>query len=96
VPPDGTPPIDEPRFLRPEEVRFLAAQEPVVAVEVNRVAKASHDRPPATANEVTLDACTYQAGDERLAEDEHLSAPVSGLRRRRGSLFTVLRLHVTV
>jgi Protein of unknown function (DUF3179) len=40
VPPDGIPPIDDPRFLRPEEVRFLAAQEPVVAVEVNRVAKA--------------------------------------------------------
>jgi Protein of unknown function (DUF3179) len=40
VPPDGIPPIDDPRFLRPEEVRFLAAREPVVAVEVNRVAKA--------------------------------------------------------
>ncbi len=40
VSPDGIPPIDDPRFLRPEEVRFLAAREPVVAVEVNRVAKA--------------------------------------------------------
>jgi hypothetical protein len=40
VPPDGIPPIDDPRFLRPEEVRFLAPREPVVAVEVNGVAKA--------------------------------------------------------
>jgi hypothetical protein len=40
VPPDGIPPIDDPSFVRPEDVRFLAAREPVVAVEVNRVAKA--------------------------------------------------------
>jgi hypothetical protein len=40
VPPDGIPPIDHPRFLRPEAVRFLSPREPVVAVEVNGVAKA--------------------------------------------------------
>jgi hypothetical protein len=40
VPPDGIPPIDDPRFVEPERVRFLAPQEPVVAVRVNGVAKA--------------------------------------------------------
>jgi hypothetical protein len=40
VPPDGIPPIDHPKFLGPAEVRFLSPQEPVVAVEVNGIAKA--------------------------------------------------------
>jgi hypothetical protein len=40
VPPDGIPPIDHPKFLEPGEVRFLSPQEPVVAVEVNGIAKA--------------------------------------------------------
>jgi hypothetical protein len=40
VPPDGIPPIDDPRFLEPARVRFLAPQEPVVSVEVNAIAKA--------------------------------------------------------
>ncbi|MGH2686138.1 MAG: DUF3179 domain-containing protein [Actinomycetota bacterium] len=39
-PPDGIPPIDEPRFLDPAEVRGLVAQEPVISVEVNDEAKA--------------------------------------------------------
>ncbi len=39
-PPDGIPPIDEPKFLEAEEVGFLEVQEPVIAVEVNDVAKA--------------------------------------------------------
>lgn len=39
-PPDGIPPIDEPKFLAPADVTFLQPQEPVVAVEVNGVAKA--------------------------------------------------------
>nr|MBA2599535.1 DUF3179 domain-containing protein [Actinomycetota bacterium] len=39
-PPDGIPPIDEPVFLEPDDVRFLVPQEPVIAVEVNGVAKA--------------------------------------------------------
>jgi hypothetical protein len=40
VPPDGIPPIDNPRFIEPGAVDFLAPTEPVVAVEVNDVAKA--------------------------------------------------------
>jgi Protein of unknown function (DUF3179) len=40
VPPDGIPPIDDPRFLEPARVRFLAPQEPVVSIEVNGIAKA--------------------------------------------------------
>ena len=40
VPPDGIPPIDDPRFMEPEHVRFLSHQEPIVAVEVNGIAKA--------------------------------------------------------
>jgi len=40
VPSDGIPPIDDPRFLEPARVRFLAPQEPVVSVEVNGIAKA--------------------------------------------------------
>ncbi len=39
-PPDGIPPIDEPKFLAPEDVTFLEPQEPVIAVEVGGVAKA--------------------------------------------------------
>jgi hypothetical protein len=39
-PPDGIPPIDEPRFLDPAEVRGLVAQEPVISVELNGEAKA--------------------------------------------------------
>src|SRR5918995_966449 len=33
-PPDGIPPLDEPTFEDPSEVAWLAAKEPVVAVEV--------------------------------------------------------------
>ena len=39
-PPDGIPPIDEPRFLSPDEVRFLADDEPVLAVEIEGDARA--------------------------------------------------------
>jgi len=39
-PPDGIPPIDDPTFLSPDEVDFLADQEPVLAVEVEGEAKA--------------------------------------------------------
>ncbi|GIU99150.1 MAG: hypothetical protein KatS3mg014_0766 [Actinomycetota bacterium] len=39
-PPDGIPPIDEPKFLAPDEVDFLEPQEPVLAVEVNGDARA--------------------------------------------------------
>ena len=39
-PPDGIPPIDRPKFLAPEDVTFLQPQEPVIAVEVDGVAKA--------------------------------------------------------
>jgi len=39
-PPDGIPPIDHPRFLRVTDVKFLTPQEPVLAVEVHRQAKA--------------------------------------------------------
>jgi hypothetical protein len=39
-PPDGIPPIDEPLFLRPRNVDFLADNEPVVAIEVNGDARA--------------------------------------------------------
>lgn len=40
VPPDGIPAIDDPRFLAPGSVRSLSPHEPVVAVEVNGIAKA--------------------------------------------------------
>jgi hypothetical protein len=39
-PPDGIPPIDEPRFVAPEDARFLANREPVLAVEIGGEAKA--------------------------------------------------------
>jgi hypothetical protein len=39
-PPDGIPPIDDPKFLDPAEVRGLVAQEPVISVELNGEAKA--------------------------------------------------------
>jgi Protein of unknown function (DUF3179) len=39
-PPDGIPPIDEPRFVDPAEVRWLVAQEPVISVELNGESKA--------------------------------------------------------
>ena len=39
-PPDGIPPIDDPKFVHPSEVRRLVAQEPVIAVELNGEAKA--------------------------------------------------------
>jgi hypothetical protein len=39
-PPDGIPPIDDPKFLAPNAAGFLADREPVLAVEVNGVAKA--------------------------------------------------------
>ncbi len=38
--PDGIPPIDNPDFLSPDEVDFLAEQEPVIALEVNGEKKA--------------------------------------------------------
>ncbi|MGQ0618275.1 MAG: DUF3179 domain-containing protein [Acidimicrobiia bacterium] len=39
-PPDGIPPIDEPRFVRPAAVRSLADQEPVIAFELDGEARA--------------------------------------------------------
>ena len=39
-PPDGIPPIDEPRFLRPADVDFLADNEPVLALEIDGDARA--------------------------------------------------------
>jgi hypothetical protein len=39
-PPDGIPPIDDPKFLAPGAVGFLSNREPVLAVEVNGEAKA--------------------------------------------------------
>jgi hypothetical protein len=39
-PPDGIPPIDEPRFLDAAEVDFLADEEPVLAVEIDGHARA--------------------------------------------------------
>jgi hypothetical protein len=39
-PPDGIPPIDEPRFVDPAEVRWLVAREPVLSVELNGEVKA--------------------------------------------------------
>jgi hypothetical protein len=39
-PPDGIPPIDEPTFVDPAEVRWLVAQEPVISVELNGESKA--------------------------------------------------------
>jgi hypothetical protein len=39
-PPDGIPSIDEPRFLAPDAVDFLAENEPVLAVEVGSDARA--------------------------------------------------------
>ncbi len=39
-PPDGIPPIDAPRFLRPDAVDFLADNEPVLALEIDGDARA--------------------------------------------------------
>ncbi|MGH9119560.1 MAG: DUF3179 domain-containing protein [Acidimicrobiales bacterium] len=39
-PPDGIPAIDEPRFLRPGDVRTLGDQEPVIAFELDGDARA--------------------------------------------------------
>lgn len=39
-PPDGIPPIDEPRFVDPASVRWLVGQEPVISLELNGEAKA--------------------------------------------------------
>jgi hypothetical protein len=39
-PPDGIPPIDEPRFLAPGDATFLADREPVLAVDIGGEAKA--------------------------------------------------------
>ncbi|NNE13139.1 MAG: DUF3179 domain-containing protein, partial [Ilumatobacter sp.] len=39
-PPDGIPPIDEPRFLLPGDVDFLADNEPVLALEIDGDARA--------------------------------------------------------
>jgi hypothetical protein len=39
-PPDGIPPIDDPKFLAPEDATFLADREPVLAVEIDGDAKA--------------------------------------------------------
>jgi hypothetical protein len=39
-PPDGIPPIDEPRFVDPATVRWLVAQEPVISVELKGTVKA--------------------------------------------------------
>jgi hypothetical protein len=39
-PPDGIPPVDEPRFLRVADVDFLADNEPVLALEIDGDARA--------------------------------------------------------
>jgi hypothetical protein len=39
-PPDGIPPVDEPRFLRAGDVDFLADNEPVLALEIGGEARA--------------------------------------------------------
>jgi hypothetical protein len=39
-PPDGIPPVDEPRFVRPDSVRGLEDQEPVIAFELDGDARA--------------------------------------------------------
>jgi hypothetical protein len=39
-PPDGIPPIDDPKYIPAGEVRFLAQAEPVLAIEVNGDARA--------------------------------------------------------
>jgi hypothetical protein len=39
-PPDGIPSIDEPRFLNPDDVNFLADNEPVLALEIDGDARA--------------------------------------------------------
>lgn len=39
-PPDGIPPIDDPRFITVGEVDWLAENEPVIAVEIKREARA--------------------------------------------------------
>ncbi len=39
-PPDGIPPIDDPKFLPPQDATFLADREPVLAVEIGGEAKA--------------------------------------------------------
>jgi hypothetical protein len=39
-PPDGIPAIDHPRFLRPAQVSFLAAREPVLALQIGADARA--------------------------------------------------------
>jgi len=40
VPPDGIPPIDDPKFLTVSEVDFLDAREPVIAIEIHGDARA--------------------------------------------------------
>src|SRR6266851_6427232 len=39
-PPDGIPAIDHPRFLRPAQVNFLSADEPVLALQIGADARA--------------------------------------------------------
>ncbi len=39
-PPDGIPPIDDPKFLKPSDVGYLADDEPVLALEVDGEARA--------------------------------------------------------
>jgi hypothetical protein len=39
-PPDGIPPIDEPRFVSPAEADFLFGKEPVLAIEIDGDARA--------------------------------------------------------
>ena len=39
-PPDGIPPIDDPKFLAPGDATFLTEREPVLAVEIGGEAKA--------------------------------------------------------
>lgn len=39
-PPDGIPPIDDPKFLAPRDAGFLTDREPVLAVEIGGEAKA--------------------------------------------------------
>lgn len=39
-PPDGIPPIDDPKFVPPDEVDFLFGKEPVLAIEIDGDARA--------------------------------------------------------
>ena len=89
-PPDGIPPIDEPKFLGVDEVDFLEDREPVLAVEVDGEARAYpvqimiwHEivndtiaEEPVTVTYCPL--CNTAVGFERTVGDRVLSFGTSG------------------